>query len=1038
MIEKIIAQSLKKRLIIVMVLVTVIAAGVYQYRRLPTDAFPDISPVMVPIFAEAHGMAPEEIERLITFPIESAMNGLPGVKLVKSTSAFGMAVIYVYFKDTMDIYFARQIVSERMTGAMAELPEMHDPPVLGPISTGLGEVFMYYLTANDKVNTKGKDKNTYLRELNDWFVKFQLQTVPGVTEILSMGGHILQYQIKVNPYLLDKYDLGLEDLEDAITGNNANAGGQFLVLGSEEYLVRGVGLIENLEDLRNIQLKVESGTPVRIKDVAVVEFGNEIRRGVVSRNGKEEVVAGIVMKLFGENTSEVIERLKTKIPEVQAALPEGVTFVPYYDQSRLVASAVGTVKEALLQGAGLILLTLLVFLGSVRAALIVAFSLPFCALVAVLFMGLTGLSANLMSLGGIAIAIGMLGDASIVIVENIHRHMSDKKNKDRNPTELIIAAGKEVGNPILFSVAIIIIVFLPLFTLEGVEGKMFSPMAFTISFAMLGSVAFAILFAPVLASFLLKTGSGKEFVLISFLKKIYGILLMAAMKMKILIVIIVIAAFAMSVAVFSKLGTEFIPVLEEGVIQVNITMAPSISLEKASETIMKLELSVLKYQEIESTIAKIGRPEAGSHPHPVNFASIQMTLKPKEQWKNHADKASLIASLNEELSQYPGIQLNFTQPIQNLFDELLSGVRTQLAIKLYGDDLDVLRKKAEEIREKIQSIPGLVDLATEQSFGQPQVQIIADRNACSRYGVNVAEILELVELAVGGEVVDQIFLNTRRFGIHIRYDKKYRDNPEMIENLLVHTSEGGKIPLSQVAKVKKLVGPIQINREKNQRRWVISANVRGRDLGGVVMDIQKKIKETIQLPPGYYLEYGGQFENQQRAMKRLTIIVPTALFLIFLMLYFSLGYFRYALLIYTSVPLALIGGVFALFITGEYLSVPASVGFIALFGIAVQNGLVLVSYINQLRDTGMTTMEAIMEGAQLRLRPVLMTALTTILGLVPLLLSNGMGSEVQRPLATVVVGGLVSSTLLTLLVIPVIYPWFSVRLDHDANGINNK
>ncbi len=1038
MIEKIIALSLKKRLIIGLVLATVIAAGIYQYRRLPTDAFPDISPVMVPIFAEAHGMAPEEIERLITFPIESAMNGLPGVKLVKSTSAFGMAVIYVYFKDNMNIYFARQIVSERMTGAMAELPEMHDPPVLGPISTGLGEVFMYYLTANDKVDTKGKDKNTYLRELNDWFVKFQLQTVPGVTEILSMGGHILQYQIKVNPYLLSKYNLGLEDLEAAITGNNANAGGQFLVLGSEEYLVRGIGLIENLEDLRNIQLKVKGGTPVRIMDVAVVEFGNEIRRGVVSRNGKEEVVAGIVMKLFGENTSEVIERLKAKIPEVQAALPKGVTFVPYYDQSRLVESAVGTVKKALLQGAGLILLTLLIFLGSIRAALIVAFSLPFCALFAVLFMGVTGLSANLMSLGGIAIAIGMLGDASIVMVENIHRHLSDKKNKDRNSFELIIVAGKEVGNPILFSVAIIIIVFLPLFTLEGVEGKMFSPMAFTISFAMLGSVAVAILFAPVLASFFLRTSPGKESVLISFFKKIYRMLLVAALKFKVIIVIMILAVFATSISFFFKLGTEFIPVLEEGVIQVNITMAPSISLDKATDTIMKLERSILQYQEIESTIAKIGRPEAGSHPHPVNFASIQMTLKPKEQWKNHADKAALITSLNGELSQYPGIQLNFTQPIQNLFDELLSGVRTQLAIKLYGDDLDVLRKKAEEIRKKIEDIPGLVDLSTEQSFGQPQVQIIADRDACARYGVNVAEILELVELAIGGEVVDQIFLNTRRFGIHVRYDKKYRDNPETIENLLVHTSEGGKIPLSQVATVKKLVGPTQINREKNQRRWLISANVRGRDLGGVVADIQKNIKETIQLPPGYSLEYGGQFENQQRAMKRLAIIVPTALFLIFLMLYFSLGSFRYALLIYTSVPLSLIGGVFALFFTGGYLSVPASVGFIALFGIAVQNALVLVSYINQLRETGMTTMDAIMEGAQLRLRPVLMTALTTILGLVPLLLSSGMGSEVQRPLATVVVGGLVSSTLLTLLVIPVIYPWFAVQQDYEVNGVQNK
>jgi len=527
----------------------------------------------------------------------------------------------------------------------------------------------------------------------------------------------------------------------------------------------------------------------------------------------------------------------------------------------------------------------------------------------------------------------------------------------------------------------------------------------------------------------LRARPGKEFIFIAVLKQIYGFLLGIALKIKVLIVILVLTVFAISVTFFFRLGTEFIPVLEEGAIQMNVTMAPSISLEKATDTIMKLERSILRYREIDSTIAKIGRPEAGSHPHPVNFAAIQMTLKPKELWKNHKNKFELIASLNEELSQYPGIQLNFTQPIQNLFDELLSGVRTQLAIKLFGDDLNVLRGKAGEILEAIEGIPGLVDLSAEQSFGQPQVQIIADRNACARYGVNVSEILELVELAVGGEVVDQIFLNTRRFGIHLRYDEKYRDNPETIENLLVHTADNGRIPLSQVATVKKLVGPIQINREKNQRRWVIAANVRGRDMGGVVADIRENIEDTIQLPPGYYLEYGGQFENQQRAMKRLTVIVPTALLMIFLMLYLGLGYFRYALLIYTSVPLALIGGVFALFFTGEYLSVPASVGFIALFGIAVQNGLVLVSYINQLREeTGMTTMDAVMEGALLRLRPVLMTALTTILGLVPLLLSSGLGSEIQRPLATVVVGGLVSSTLLTLLVIPVIYPWFAVRI----------
>jgi heavy metal efflux system protein len=1027
MISKMIEIILQKRAIIILFILAVIIYGVYQYQKLPTDAFPDISPVMVPIFAEAHGMAPEEVERMITFPIESAMNGLPGVTLVKSTSAFSMAVIYIYFKDDVDIYFARQIVAERLAGTLSEMPEMHDPPILGPISTGLGEVFMYYLTADDNVDTEGKDKNTWLRELNDWVVKFQLQTVSGVTEILSMGGHVLQYQVDVNPYAMNKYDITLEEIVESITTNNANAGGQFLVLGSEEYLVRGIGLLENREDLGQLQVKVQNGTPVRINDVAEVNFGNELRRGVVSLNGEEEVVAGIVMKLYGENTSKVIKALEKKFPEVQASLPEGVKIVPYYNQSHLVENATGTVKKSLLIGAFLVLLTLLLFLGNFRTAFIVVLALPLCALIAVIFMGFSDLSANLMSLGGIAIAIGMLGDASIVMVENIYRHLSEKKNQGRNKFKIIVDSAREVANPILFSVIIIIIVFLPLFTLEGVEGKMFSPMALTISFALLGSLLVALFFAPVLSSLILKPKLHKEFPFIVLLKKIYKPLLRFALRMKGFVVAATLLVFVAAMMLIPRLGTEFIPVLEEGSIQVNVTMSPSISLVKATETVMKLEREILKFDEVESTISKIGRPEAGSHPHPVNFSNIQITLKPKNEWQDYNSKDELIVALNQTLSEYPGIQLNFTQPIQNMFDELLSGVRTQLAIKIYGEDLSVLRSLAEEVKENIEDIPGLVDLSTEQSFGQPQVQVIVDRKSCARYGVNASEILELVELAVGGEVIDQIFINTKRFGIHVRYQESFRNDPDALGDLLVHTSEGYKIPLSQVAEVKKLVGPIQINREMNQRRWTVSANVRGRDLGSVVADIQKKVEEIIETPSGYYIEYGGQFENQQRAMKKLIVIVPTAFMLIFFLLYLSFGNFRYALLIFVNVPLALIGGVFGLLITGEYLSVPASVGFIALFGIAVQNGMVLVSYINQLRAEGISIKEAIQKGAVTRLRPVLMTALTTVLGLVPLLLSTGMGSEVQRPLAVVVVFGLTSSTFLTLILIPALYEWFAPK-----------
>ncbi len=1025
--ERLFRLILRNRLIAIVLLVGTIALGFFQYNNLPTDAFPDISPVMVPVFAEAHGMAPEEVERLITFPIESAMNGLPQVKLIKSTSAFGMAVIYVYFEDDVDIYFARQIVSERLASASEELPDLHEKPGLGPISTGLGEVFRYYLTADSTVDTESKPLDTYLREINDWVIKYQLQTVPGVTKILSMGGHVLQYQLKVNPYALNKYELGLENIVDAVTNNNRNAGGQFLVLGSEEYLVRGIGLLETRDDLRNVQLKVINGTPIRLGDVAEVDFGREIRRGVVTRNGEEEVVAGIVMKLFGTNTSDVIAGLNQKIPEIQQSLPQGIQLVSYYNQSALVNNAVNTVRDALLQGAILVIFILALFLWNGRSAFIVALALPVCALIAAIFMSFAEMSANLMSLGGIAIAIGMLGDASIVIVENINRLLGDEKYKNRSKFEIIIAACTEVARPIIFSVSIIIIVFLPLFTLEGIEGKMFSPMAFTVTFALLGSLIAALVFSPVLSSFLLKKGKRKEFILVRGLKNIYQSILKLVLRFKAVVLIATTIFFIITLFLIPRLGTEFIPTLEEGAIQINVTMAPSISLVKATETIMKLERIVIEFDGVEQTVAKIGRPEAGSHPHPVNSSHIQIMLKPQEEWREYKSKEELVEALNKKLSDYPGVQLVFSQPIQSMFDELLSGVKTQLAIKLYGEDLTTLRTKAEEIKEAIEPVEGLVDLSTEQSFGQPQVQIIANREACSRYGVNVSEILKVVELAIGGEVISQIFLNTRRFGIHIRYDEQYRNDPESIKNMLVHSSDGILIPLSQVAEVTTIIGPIQINREKNQRRWIISGNVRGRDMGGVVSDIKKMVQENIELPSGYFLEYGGQFENQERAMKRLGIIVPVTFILIFLILYISFGNLRSATLIFINVPLAMIGGVLGLFITGEYLSVPASVGFIALFGIAVQNGLVLVTYINQLRDDGLPTVNAIIQASLLRLRPVLMTALTTILGLVPLLLSHGMGSEVQRPLAVVVIFGLLSSTFLTLVLIPVLYEWFAPK-----------
>ena len=1036
MLDKITESALKQPGLIVLGVIGILAFGIQQYQRMPVDAFPDISPIMVPVFAEGHGMAPEEIERLITYPIESAMNGLPDVTLIKSTSAFGMAVVYVYFKDSTDIYFARQLVGERLAGVMAELPEMDEPPALGPISTGLGQIFLYNLRADAAVvDTGGKPLNTWLRELNDWVVKFQLQSVQGVTEILSMGGHVLQYQIKVNPNALLKYDLTLHDLVDAVNENNRNVGGQFLVMGSEELLVRGLGLVENLEDIQNIAIKEEGGRPLLLSEVAEVGYGNEIRRGVVTHNGEGEVVTGIVMKLYGENTSEVIERLYEKVERVKEALPEGVELVPYYEQAELIHNATRTVKKALLIGAFLVILTLGLFLGNLGTAFIVALSLPICALVAVLGMRAQGLSANLMSLGGIAIAIGMLGDGAIVMVENLFRHLGESHGKGKSKMDVICAAAREVNRPIVFSILIIITVFLPLFTLQGVEGKMFSPMAFTIAFALLGSLLFAVLVAPVLSLKLLKQAPEKELAFVRVLKASYRPLLARALRFKGAVIAAALVALLACLALVPKLGTEFIPTLEEGSMEIIMTMAPSISLEEGTALVLEIEKEIMTFAPVKETVSRIGRPEAGSHPHPVNLAEIHVELKPSAEWGDYATKDELIAGLEEALDPFPGIQLNFSQPIQALFGELLSGIRADLAIKVFGEDLDVLRTTAEKIQGTIDIIPGLTDVSAEQSFGQPQVQVVANRDACARYGVSVSEIMEVVELAVGGEVIDSIYLNTRRFGIHVRFHEAYRSDAEAIGNILVHRSNGEMIPLSQVADVRRVTGPIQINREKNQRRWTVQGNIRGRDLGSVVADIQREI-QPIQdgLPDGYWIEYGGQFENQQRAMKRLAIIGSIAVGLVFVMLWLSFGSVRHALIIIVNVPLALIGGILGLFVTGEYLSVPASVGFIALLGIAVQNGMVLVTYFNDLRDRGRSVADAVVQGAELRLRPVLMTALTTVLGLLPLLLATGIGSDVQRPLATVVVFGLVTSTLLTLFVIPAVYVWVEGRLEKAAGA----
>jgi len=1030
--NRLITISLRYRLLVILSVLFVCGIGVYEYFRLPVDAFPDISPVMVPIFTEAEGMAPEEVERRITFPVESVMNGLPGVRQIKSTSAFGISVVYVYFEDDTDMYFARQVVSERLSEAVSQMPDLPDKPALGPISTGLGQIFIYYLMLDETASTGGMDRASYLRDLNDWVVKYQLGTVPGVTEILSIGGYVRQYQVNVNPDALLSYQLSIQQVVEALRANNANVGGQYLITGQEESLVRGIGLLESIEDIKQIAVATVDGTPIRIGDVARVEFGSAVRRGVVSRNGTEEVVSGIVLQLYGQNTSEVIGRLYAKIPQVQSSLPEGVKIVPYYEQQELVQKATGTVKMALLQGSVLAAMVLFLFLGNLRAAWIVVFSLPFSVLVSILLMRATGISANLMSLGGIAIAMGMLVDGAIVMVENIHRHLNRPAQDDaRHRTDMIIDAALEVGKPIVFSLLIVVIVFVPILTLEQVEGKMFIPMAYTLCFALLGSLVFAIVIVPALSSYLLHAGRHKEGRLFVRLQRLHEPLLRWAIRKPLMVLCLVLAIAAGSVGVLPYLGTEFIPTLEEGSILIGVTMAPSISLDKAVQTVQSLESRIMRYSQVDEVVSRIGRPEAGSHPHPVNYAEIHVELHPIKQWDRFASKAELVEALAGDLKKYPGIQLNFTQPIQNAFDELLSGVKSQIAIKVFGEDLHVLEKVSTEIRNAIDTVEGFVDISLEQNFGQPQIQVVVDRQACSRYGVNGSDVLELVETAVGGRVADYLYLNTRRYEIQVRYQEAYRDSADRLKSLLVRASDGRMVPLAQVARVESSAGPIQINRENNQRRWIIQGNVRQRDLGSVIDDIQERIRDKVTLPAGYYIEYGGQFESQVRAMSRLSIVIPAVVFFIFLMLFLAFGSARYAFLVMLNIPLALTGGIVGLHVMQAYLSVPAAIGFIALFGVAIQDSMVLVTCIHQL-ERSLPTRDAIIAGCHQRFRSILMTSLTTILGLLPLLLSHGIGAEVQRPLAAVVIFGLSTSTLLTLFVIPAFYGWFSVKAADSA------
>lgn len=1019
MINGLIQLSLKQRLMVIIMALALVGIGFWSIKHIAIEAFPDVTPTLVQIITESEGLAPEEVERLITYPVEIAINGIPGLKQVKSISAFGISMVSVYFKDGTDIYFARQLILERLQNAKEEIPQGLGDPKMGPITTGLGQVYQYLV--------EGKDKDlSELRTIQDWIVKFNLRTVPGVTEISSFGGEVKQYQVQINPDLLRKYEVHLNEVLEALKANNANVGGSFIEKNSEEYLVRGVGWVKDLEDLRRIVIGRSDETPIYLKDVATIGFGSEIRRGAVTQNGNGEVVAGIVLKLMGENTSQVIDAVKEKVLQINKILPQGVKVVPFYDQADLVAKCIETVRDALLIGIVLVVIILFLFLGNVRTALIVTAMLPLSCLVAFTLMKLGHFSANLMSLGGLAIGIGMMVDGGIVMVENIYRHLSEARPDNPEPViHIVLRAAQEMSKPIVFAIGIIIIVFLPIFTFEGVEGKLFSPMAFTISFAMLGSLLFSLTIVPVLCSFFLKKGGAEhEPKIVEWLRRKYAPLLTDALKRRKLVITIALGCLVGSLLLVPFLGTEFVPALDEGTLMVRATMAPSTSLKEAIAITGKIEKLLLQFPEITNVISKVGRAESGGDPEPVNNAEIFVDVKPQKEWKSAHSRDELIRKMEEKLSQYPGILLNISQPIAMRVDELLSGVKAQLAINLFGDDLDVLVEKANDIAKVVQQIPGAADVQTEQVTGQPQLVIDIDREKIARYGINVGDVQEMIRTAIGGETAGEVFEGQKRFDIFVRLQAPFRSDLETISNLLVHAPGGEEIPLAQLASLKVITGPKQISRDDNQRRIVIQANIRGRDMGGFVKEAQQRIEARVKLPTGYFLTWGGQFENQQRAMKRLMLIVPMTIALIFFLLYLSFGSIKNATLIILNVPFSMVGGIVALWLSRLYLSVPASVGFIALFGVAVLNGVVLVTCINQLRREGVPLNEAVTKGCMLRLRPVMMTALVASLGLVPLLFSTGTGSEVQKPLATVVVGGLITSTILTLIVLPVLYGWF--------------
>jgi len=1028
MIAALIRFALVQRLMMLLIAAAVVVGGLWAFRTLPIDAFPDIYTPQVQIIVKAPGMTPAEVESRITFPIEIEMQGLPRQTALRSLNKYALGLVTVWFEDGTDIYWARTQVAERLNQVRGSLPPGVEP-VLAPITTPLGEVYMYRIEG-------GSLSNAERRSLQDWTIRPRLRTVDGVADVNSLGGEMRAFEVAVQPERLARYGLGLDEVEQAIEASNRNAGGDRINRQDQTLLVRTVGVLRSLDDIGKVVVATRAGTPVLVRDVAEVRLGSLIRYGGVTADARGEVVTGLVLLRKGANGRRTVEGVKRELAALAPTLPEGVKIVPFYDRTELINEAVWTVEKALGEAVVLVLVVLIVLLGNLRAALTVALILPLSVLFTFLMMRLFDVSANLMSLGGLAIAIGILVDAAVVIVENIHTQLAHAP-KGVSRLHLVYRAAAEVGVPVLSGVLIIVIVFLPLFTLSGLEGKMFAPLALTICFALAGSLLLSLTVIPVLASFLMRSGGkhGEDRVLAA-IKRVYLPAMRWALAKRKTSVGGALVALGLAAALFPILGSEFMPTMDEGSTVVIIEKTPDITLEASLAADAQYHRAMLELPEVTGVVSRTGADELRLDPMGLYQTDNFVLTKPRADWTRSL--AAFQEELRKKLEQFKDIELAFTQPIDMRVSEMLSGVRAALAIKVYGDDLAVLEEKSKQIEELVAKVPGAVDIVRPPLLGQQYLQVEIRPERITRYGIQVEGINRLIETAVGGKVATEVIEASRRTGVLVRFPEAARTTPQALARLLVETPGGARVPLAMLADIREVDGPVQITREAGKRVGIVQVNVEGRDVVSLVADVRAVIEREVTLQPGYYIDYGGQFENQQRAAARLGVVVPVSIVLIFFMLFTTFRSVRQAGLVILNIPFALIGGVVSLFVSGLYLSVPASVGFITLFGVAVLNGVVMVAYFNQLREAGRTVLQAVQEGAERRLRPVLMTALIASLGLVPMLLATGPGSELQRPLAVVVIGGLFTSTLLTLVLLPTLYAWLETRAEERKNRNGDK